>query len=61
MILVMSMKTSLGTMQGDENSATLSRKEAEGQHKNSKDLNGLSMTEKLITSKCLNKIWLLLE
>lgn len=45
----------------DEHSETLPRKRAEREHKNSKDITGLSMSEKFITSKCLNKTQLVLE
>ena len=60
MILVMSMKTNLGTTGVDEHSETLPRKRDEGEHKNSKDITGLT-TSKFITSKCLNKMQLVLE
>lgn len=57
----MSMKINLGTMGADEHSETLPRKGAEREHKNSKHITGLSMSEKFITSKCLNKRQLVLE
>lgn len=55
MILVMSMKINLGTMGADEHSEALPGKGAEREHKNLKDITGLSMSEKFITSKRLNK------
>lgn len=61
MILVMSLKINLGTMGADERSETPPGKGAEREHKNPKDITGLSMSEKFITTKCLNKIQLVLE
>jgi hypothetical protein len=57
----MSMKINLGTVGAAEHSEALSGKGAEKEHKNSKDISGLSMSEKFITSKCLNKMQLVLE
>lgn len=61
MILVMAVKFNLGSMGADEHSETLPGKGAEREHKNSKDIAGLSMSEKFITSKCLKKTQLVLE
>lgn len=55
MILFMSAKFNLGSMGAEEHSETLSRKGTEREHKNPKDITGLSMSEKFITSKCLKK------
>lgn len=57
----MAVKFNLGSMGADEHSETLPRKGAEREHKNSKDITGLSMSEKFITSKCLKKTQLVLE
>lgn len=61
MTLAMSMKTNLGTVGADEHSETLLGKGAEREFKNSKDITRISMSEKFITSKCLNKMQLVLE
>lgn len=48
-------------MGADEHSDALSWKGALREHKNSKDITGLSMSEKFITSKCLSQMQLVLE
>lgn len=61
MILVLSMKINSGTVGVDEYSEALPRNGEEREHKNSKDITGLSMSEQFIISKCLNKMQLVLE